>query len=71
MIRHFSQFADTGAQVVATTGGDAIAFKNPGGSVIAVVCSRGSARKQTVAIGGKKLQFDMPATGWATVNYTP
>ena len=24
-----------------------------------------------VAIGGKKLQFAMPASGWATVKYTP
>jgi len=71
VFRHFSQFADPGAQVVATTGGDAIAFKNPDGSLIAVMYNSGSARKQTVAIGGKKLQFDMPATGWATVNYTP
>jgi hypothetical protein len=24
-----------------------------------------------VAIGGKKLQFAMPASGWATVKYRP
>jgi len=24
-----------------------------------------------VAIGGKKLQFAMPASGWATVKYSP
>ena len=32
VFRHFSQFVDPGAKVVATTGGDAVAFKNPDGS---------------------------------------
>ncbi|HEY4185921.1 MAG TPA: glycoside hydrolase family 30 protein [Polyangia bacterium] len=68
VFRHFSQFADPGAKVVGTTGGDAIAFKNPDGSLIAVMYNSGAARKMTVAIAGKKLQFDMPASGWATVN---
>jgi len=25
----------------------------------------------TVSVGGKKLQFDMPSGGWATVKYRP
>jgi hypothetical protein len=29
----------------------------------------GSAANDTVAIGGKKLQFAMPAAGWATVKF--
>ena len=71
VFRHMSQFAQPGAKVVATSGGDAIAFKNPDGSLIAVMYNSGSAKMLTVAIGGKKLQFSMPGNGWATVNYTP
>jgi glucosylceramidase len=68
VFRHFSQFVAPGAKVVGTTGGDALAFKNPDGSVIAVMYNSGAAKKSIVSIGGKLLQFDMPAKGWATVN---
>jgi len=71
VFRHFSQFAQTGAHVVGTSGGDAIAFKNPDGSLVAVVYNSGSAKAMTVSIGGKKLQFSMPGNGWATVDYKP
>jgi glucosylceramidase len=67
VFRHFSQFVASGAKVAATTGGDAVAFKNPDGSVVAVMYNAGSARPVTVAVAGKKLQFAMPASGWATV----
>ena len=70
--RHFSQFADVGAKVVATSGGDAIAFKNPDGSLVAVMYNSGGANSSyAVSIGGKKLQFAMPGSGWATVKYQP
>ncbi len=69
--RHFSQFVDPGATVVTTTGGDAVAFKNPDGSLVAVVFSTAAKSDFTVAIGGKKLAFAIPAGGWATVKYTP
>jgi glucosylceramidase len=68
VFRHVSEFAATGAKVVATSGGDALAFKNPDGSVVAVMYNAGAAKTMTVAIAGKKLQFAMPATGWATVS---
>ena len=71
VFRHVSQFADPGARVVGTSGGDAIAFKNPDGSLVAVMYNSGGARKLTVALGGTRLQFDMPGNGWATVNYQP
>jgi glucosylceramidase len=72
VFRHFSQFADPGAKVVATSGGDAIAFKNPDGSLVAVMYNSGSANSSyVVSIGGKKLQFAMPGAGWATVKYQP
>ena len=72
VFRHFSQFVDVGARRVDATGGDAIAFKNPDGSLVAVMFNSGSANNSyVVAIGGKKLQFAMPATGWATIKYRP
>jgi glucosylceramidase len=67
VFRHVSQFAAPGARVVSTTGGDALAFKNPDGSVVAVMYNSGAAKTATVSITGKKLQFQMPANGWATV----
>jgi glucosylceramidase len=67
VFRHFSQFVAPGAKVVATNGGDAVGFKNPDGSVVAVVYNSGSARSYRVAIAGQTLQFAMPANGWATV----
>jgi glucosylceramidase len=72
VFRHFSQYVVPGATVVGTTGGDAIAFKNTDGSIVAVVYNSGSENKSfIVAIGDKKLQFDMPGSGWATVKYKP
>jgi glucosylceramidase len=67
VFRHLSQFVTTGARVVAVNGGDALAFKNPDGSVVAVMYNGGVAKTMTVAIAGKKLQFAMPGSGWATV----
>jgi glucosylceramidase len=72
VFRHLSQYVVPGATVVGTTSGDAVAFKNPDGSLVAVVYNSGSENKNfIVAIGGKKLQFDMPGAGWATVKYKP
>jgi glucosylceramidase len=69
VFRHVSQFVDPGATVVGTSGGDAIAFKNPGGTLVAVVHNTAtSAKTMIVSIGGKKLQFSVPANGFATVN---
>ena len=72
VFRHFSQFVDVGATRVATTGGDAVAFENPDSSLVAVMYNSGSANgNYIVNIGGKMLQFAMPANGWATVKYQP
>ena len=68
VFRHVSQYVDPGAKVVATTGGDALAFKNPDGTIVAVVYNAGAVRRMTVSIAGKREQFDMPANGWATIN---
>ena len=67
VFRHVSQYVQPAAKVVATSGGDAIAFKNPDGSIVAVMYNSGGASNYIVQIAGKKLQFAMPATGWATV----
>jgi glucosylceramidase len=73
VFRHVSQFVAPGAKVVSATapsGTDAIAFKNKDGSLVAVMYNSGAANSNfMVAIGGKKLQFAMPGSGWATVVY--
>ncbi len=68
VFRHVSEFADAGAKRIATTGGDALAFKNADGSLVAVLYNSGAAKPVIVSIGGKKVQFDMPSNGFATVN---
>jgi len=67
VFRHCSQYVQPGANVVTTTGGDAIAFKNADGSVVVAMYNSGSASTYIVQIKGQKLSFPMPATGWATV----
>lgn len=72
VFRHFSQFVEPNAKVVQTSGGDAIGFKNPDGSLVAVMHNSGGANNNyVVSIGGKKLQFAMPGSGWATLKYVP
>jgi glucosylceramidase len=67
VFRHCSQFLQPGAKVVGTSGGDALAFKNPDGTIIAVMYNSGGAKNAIVQIAGKKLQFSIPGSGWATV----
>ena len=62
VFRHVSQYVDPGAKVVGTSGGDALAFKNPDGTIVAVVYNSGAAKTMTVAIGGKKQRSRCPAT---------
>jgi glucosylceramidase len=72
VFRHFSQFVVPGAKRVDATGGDAVAFKNPDGSIVAVMYNSGAANSAyVVSIAGKKLAFAMPSAGWATVKYGP
>jgi glucosylceramidase len=67
-----SQYVQPGATVVGVTGGDAVAFKNPDGSIVAVMYNSAQANPSyVVAMGGKKFQFAMPQNGWATVMYKP
>ena len=72
VFRHISQYVAPGATVVGTSGGDAVAFKNPDGSIVAVMFNSGQANNAyVVAIGGRRLQFAMPGNGWATVKFKP
>jgi glucosylceramidase len=72
VFRHMSQYVMPGATVVGVTGGDAIAWKNPDGSIVAVMFNSGAANPNyVVALGGKKFSFAMPQNGWATVKYKP
>jgi glucosylceramidase len=73
VFRHLSAFVVPGARVVATRGGDAIGFKNPDGSVVAVLFNAGAAKTITVAASaaGRRVQLAAPADGWATVVFGP
>jgi glucosylceramidase len=71
VFRHLSQFVAPQAQVLASIGGDALAFKNPDGSIITVVYNVDAARRLVVAVNDTKLAFDMPGNGWATLRYAP
>jgi glucosylceramidase len=67
VFRHVSAFVSPGAKFVATSGGDALAFKNPDGSLVLVAHNAGGSRMMTVAARNRNLQFAVPADGWATV----
>jgi glucosylceramidase len=67
VFRHCAQYVQIGAKVVTTSGGDAIAFKNPDGSEVAIMYNSGAASTYVVQIKGQKQSFSMPSNGWATV----
>ena len=59
--------SDLREKVVATSGSDAIAFRNPNGSIVTVMYNAGAAKTTVVSASGKRFQFSMPGSGWATV----
>ena len=68
VFRHASQYAAVGAKVVSGSNDSFLAFKNPDGSVVAVIYNSGGANANyIVSIKGQRYQFSMPGTGWATV----
>lgn len=72
VFRHFSQYIDPGAKRIGTSvdANQAMAFKNPDGTIVTVLYNSGDSAKKTVlGVGSAKLQFDIPAHGWATVNW--
>jgi glucosylceramidase len=71
--RHFSAYVVPGATRIGTQGtNDALAFKNPDGSVIVEVYNKAAtATTMTVGVGSALsqtlYQFSVPAHGWATL----
>jgi len=68
VFRHVAQFVEPGATVLKTTGGSALAFKNPDGTVVVTMYNSGAAATQTLSIDGTMYQVSVPGHGWATVN---
>jgi glucosylceramidase len=77
VFRHFSQFIAVGATRIGSSGSnDALAFKNPDGSVVVQVYNKTAAAKMTTVGVGSALsqalyRFDVPAHGWATLRVAP
>jgi glucosylceramidase len=75
--KHFSAYIVPGATRIGTQGtNDALAFKNPDGSVIVEVYNKASSSTTLIVGVGSALsqtlyQFDVPAHGWATLRVTP
>jgi glucosylceramidase len=75
--RHYSQYIAAGATRIGVTGStDALAFKNPDGSVIVEVYNKGTAAKTMIVGVGSALsqslyQFSVPAHGWDTLRLPP
>jgi len=70
--RHYSQYVAPGATRIGISGSkDAVAFKNPDGSIITEVYNgTSSSKKTTLAVGGALYQFEVPSHGWATLRIT-
>jgi len=70
VFRHFSQYITPGATRIATTGSsEALAFKNPDGTIITQVYNKeDTAKTMTVGVQGTLYQFALPAHGWATLS---
>jgi glucosylceramidase len=77
VFRHFSQYVAVGATRIGLSGStDALAFKNPDGSIIVEVYNKGSAAKTMIVGVGSALsqslyQFSVPAHGWDTLRVPP
>ncbi len=57
VFRHFSQYIGVGATRIGITGGsDAVAFKNPDGSIVVQVYNKGASAKRTT-VGGRARRF--------------
>ncbi len=69
VFRHLSYYVDPGAVRLTTTGGNALAFRNPDNTIVAIVHNRdGSPASTSLTAGERTVQFDVPARGWASVN---
>jgi len=70
--RHYSQYVAPGATRISISGSkDALAFKNPDGSIVTEIYNgTGSSKKTTLAVGSALYQFEVPSHGWATLRIT-
>ena len=74
---HYSSSIAVGATRLGTSGtNDAVAFKNPDGTIVVQVYNKGTAAKTTIVGVGSALsqtlyQFSVPAHGWATLRLPP
>jgi glucosylceramidase len=74
---HYSSYIAVGATRIGTSGSkDAVAFKNPDGSIIVQVYNKNaSSTKATIGVGSALsqtlYQFNIPAHGWATLRTLP
>lgn len=71
VMRHIGQYVDSGAVLLGTTGGDALAFQNINGSIVTIVANNGAQKDMTVSVGGKSYKFSHPGNGWATLYAGP
>jgi glucosylceramidase len=72
VFRHVAQYVEPGAKRLSVQGGNALAFKNPDGSIVTTIYnSNNQASQTTLAVGGTNVQFEIPGGGWATVNWQP
>jgi glucosylceramidase len=70
VFRHLAQVVEPGSVRVGVSGGDALAWRNPDGSIVTIMYnSGGSPAQTTLSVGGTNVQFEIPASGWATVNW--
>ena len=62
-----------GATRIAITGSkDALAFKNPDGSIVTEIYNGGPSPKTTsIGVGSALYRFDVPSHGWATLRIKP
>jgi glucosylceramidase len=69
VFRHISQFVEPGAHRLETSGeGDALAFENPDGAVVAIIHNPSDAtRAMSLGVRADTLRFEVPAHGWASV----
>jgi glucosylceramidase len=70
--KHFTQVLPGATRIAITGSNDAVAFKNPDGTLIAEVYNSGDSPKTTtLGVGAAGYQIAIPAHGWATLRVSP
>jgi glucosylceramidase len=77
VFRHYSQYIAVGATRIGLSGStDALAFKNPDGSIVVQVYNKGTSAKTMIVGVGSALsqslyQISIPSHGWGTLRIPP